>query len=105
MVGVYIRVPKEISPGSALQASTLSDGVWHCVANVYNGTHIQAFVNGTLDTTAADTRNPLKYPDPAQGFPTGGTHSITAHPLACSRAPSKTLVSFFFLTGGPCAET
>jgi len=40
----------------------------------YNGTHILAYVNGTLDNTADPARvadNPFAYPDPPR-FPNGG---------------------------------
>ena len=33
----------------ACGATTLAPGAWHCLANVYDGAAIRAFVNGTLD--------------------------------------------------------
>jgi len=62
---------------AACGATNLSVGVWHCLANVYNGTHIMAYVNGTLDNSFPskqdDDRNPFAYPDPPR-FPNGGIY-------------------------------
>lgn len=63
---------------AACGVTSLVNDMWHCVANVYNGTHILAYVNGSLDSGEADTRNPFAYPNTAKGFPTGG---IFAPPL------------------------
>lgn len=62
--------------GSAACGNTpLPSGEWACVANVYDGESIHAYLNGSLDTGAPpDKRNPLKYPDPANGFPVGGIY-------------------------------
>ena len=61
---------------AACGASNLSVGVWHCLANVYNGTHILAYVNGSLDSTdnpSQSDRNPFAYPNPPR-FPNGGIY-------------------------------
>lgn len=39
----------------------LPSNVWHCLANVYNGSHIIAYLNGTLHDNGRD--NPYYYPD------------------------------------------
>lgn len=58
---------------AACGVSPLTPGNWHCVANVYNGTDIMAYVNGSLDAHQG-SRNPLAYPDAAAGFPVGGIY-------------------------------
>ena len=65
----------------ACGATTLEPGVWHCLANSYDGAAIRAYVNGTLDTNAtsvgpnpqagSDPDNPFLYPNPPR-FPNGG---------------------------------
>lgn len=59
----------------ACGATALAPGGWHCLANVYDGKKIQAFVNGTLDTSPDSGKpgleNPFQYPDPPR-YPTGG---------------------------------
>jgi len=52
----------------ACGASTLQPGVWHCIANTYDGARIRAYVNGSLD---GGPENPFLYPDPPK-YPTGG---------------------------------
>jgi len=55
---------------AACGTTDLADGQWHCTANVYNGSYIQAYVDGRLDDVKAN-RNPFKYPNPPE-FPVGG---------------------------------
>lgn len=60
----------------ACGATVLATGVWHCIANSYDGAEIRAFVNGTLDATrsgSSDNNNPFRYPDPPR-FPNGGIY-------------------------------
>ena len=72
---------------------------WHCIANVYNGTAILAYVNGAFDamgssksssssgsssSSSSSNDNPFLYPHPP-AFPNGGIHTPpygTAAPLA-----------------------
>ena len=62
----------------ACGSTSLQSEQWHCVANVYNGTHIVALVNGTVDATqSTDHDNPFAYPDPPT-FPTGGIYTPPA---------------------------
>ena len=53
-------------------------GVWHCIANVYDGERIYAYVNGTLDSkqrsSGVDPDNPFAYPNPPS-FPVGGIYT------------------------------
>ena len=61
--------------------AALEPGVWHCLANSYDGAAIRAYVNGTLDPNAtsvgpnpqagSDPDNPFLYPNPPR-FPNGG---------------------------------
>lgn len=44
----------------ACDPRTLPQGDWHCLATVYNGSHIQAYVNGSLVDNGGD--NPFHYP-------------------------------------------
>lgn len=44
----------------ACDPRALPTGAWHCLANVYNGTHIVAYVNGSLVENGRD--NPFFYP-------------------------------------------
>ena len=56
----------------ACGATALRPGVWHCLANTYDGRSIKAYVNGTLDTKQShDPNNPFLYPN-APKFPNGG---------------------------------
>ena len=73
----------------ACGATALPLRAWHCIANVYNGSDIMAFLNGTLDAAGSDgggsgggggsgsssssgaSDNPFAYPD-APAFPNGG---------------------------------
>ena len=58
----------------ACGATVLAPGVWHCIANTYDGVAIKAFVNGTLDSHgASDSNNPFRYPNPPK-FPNGGIY-------------------------------
>lgn len=58
----------------ACGATVLATGVWHCIANTYDGVVIKAFVNGTLDSKGtSDANNPFRYPDPPE-FPNGGIY-------------------------------
>ena len=56
----------------ACGSTSLPPGVWHCVANSYDGTDIFATVNGTVDTSKlAPSYNPFKLPNPPK-FPGRG---------------------------------
>ena len=70
----------------ACGATALPLRAWHCIANVYNGSDIMAFLNGTLDaagsggggsggggggSSSGASDNPFAYPD-APAFPNGG---------------------------------
>ena len=55
---------------------------WHCVANIYDGKAVRAYVNGSLDSnvsvsagtstsTSTDPNNPFPLPNPPK-FPNGG---------------------------------
>eukprot|EP00035_Acanthoeca_spectabilis_P010793 m.190660 g.190660 ORF g.190660 m.190660 type:complete len:365 (+) comp15130_c0_seq1:1692-2786(+) len=58
---------------AACGTTNLGDGAWHCVANVYDGHDIMAYVDGVLDNSGKNgtARNPFKYPNPPS-FPIGG---------------------------------
>ena len=58
----------------ACGSTPLASGVWHCVANTYDGKYVRAIVNGTVDDTAHDSNNPFKLPNPPK-FPNGGIFS------------------------------
>ena len=62
----------------ACGATSLPVNEWHCIANVYDGEHIYAYVNGTLDSqhssAGVDQNNPFAYPNPPS-FPTGGSYT------------------------------
>ena len=63
---------------AACGSSTNADDRWSCVANIYDGTSIAAFVNGSLDVVSGADKagkpavhNPFRYPDPPR-YPQGG---------------------------------
>ena len=62
----------------ACGATILPVGEWHCIANVYDGDRIYAYVNGTLDSkqhsSGVDPDNPFAYPNPPS-FPVGGIYT------------------------------
>ena len=47
---------------AACGTTDIGDGAWHCVANVYDGVFIRAYVDGRLDnhTAVSPSRNPFK---------------------------------------------
>jgi hypothetical protein len=76
---------------AACAPTPLPDDTWVCLANVYNGTHIAAYVNGTLAPNGS--ANPFFYPggiysperegQPGSPF-TVGANNVSTTPPACS---------------------
>jgi hypothetical protein len=59
----------------ACGATSLRPHAWHCLANIYDGHAVRAYVNGTLDAASngSDPNNPFKLPNPPK-FPNGGIY-------------------------------
>lgn len=75
---------------AACDPEPLASGAWHCIANVYDGASISAYVNGTLNPNGVS--NPFPYP--------GGIYS----PEAAGRIGAEFGVGANFINttvGGP----
>ena len=56
----------------ACGSTSLGAGVWHCIANSYDGKDVLAIVNGTVDTSKlVPSNNPFALPNPPK-YPNGG---------------------------------